>query len=499
MRTRTLVLLILTVGILAAAVVFVFFFRQEPQDAEQNAVPPGISIPRAASGEEADAYAGGSGFQESERILPAFSLEADETFIQAVNADINGDGTYDQLCALRRTGESGIRIVCAIQNPVTTEYVRLPPAETSVTQAHTLLMYLADVTGEQKNALVYSGMNAENLQVLGIFAIEQDRNAPAQNGFSLREILRVSSDGAISVEETRRSDAYNLGLSAGESFPVISYSSVPGGAGEETGQIRRTYNWDPASGVYVLTDERQIPARNTVSAVLQRLREGGQNAFSAFLKGVWLHNSGGPRVSFDLESGEIIFLDGATEEVFRCENISVRRYGVYLVTRNSLISNIRRLIDIEITGTDELRLRATDDVRLKIGVGSVWDGAYRRMQNTTEAAAENPAERAAALLEEHTASWEDASGRFYSFAGGQLTVSGAADAGPWKYIIYLMHGQPVMQMQTESGESRFYLLLLPEGGNSGQSGAERITLREIHPSAGGFKASNVPETVLFPR
>lgn len=445
---------------------------------------------RAEEGGEAG-FAEGAALAGGEaRVQTAFALEAGETAVQVLNADINLDGTYDQVCAVRRGAEPEIYIVCAIQNPVTTAYTRMSPVRTAVTQTRTLLVYFADVTGRQGNALVYSGMNSSGLQALGIFSVEEDSGAPS--GFSLREMLSITADGAIQIEEVRRSEAYRLGMAAGASYPVVSYHSVP--SGDTAAQIRRTYAWNPASGVYELSAETRISTETAGAMIAQELREGGDDALFKFFKGVWYKSDGGTagrQVAFDLANGEIIFVGGQTQEVFVSESVSARRYGVYLVARNSLISSIRRLVDIEIAAPDEIKIRATEDVSLKIGVDSDWDGSYRRMKGSPPPSAESASRRLAAILEGAELGWTDsASGAVYVFEGGALTTErpGGAKSEEGKYAIYMMRDAPVMQLKDAGGSRSFYLLR--------EEGEGRVVMQEVAATATELKATGAAEIEL---
>ncbi len=496
-RTHFIVIIAAVFIILVAGLILSFIFIAGGSG-PNNSGAPKTSVPRTGKQEypEGSNYSEDGIYDNQEQIVPVFPLETGEVFIQAVNADINMDGTYDQICALRQITDSRIYIVCAIQNPVTGIYSRLDPLRTEVTQARTLLMYLADITGEQKNSLVYSGMNSDNLQVLGVYLVEELENKrnSKDSQISFKEILNISADGSITVEEIPRSDAYNLGLANGDSYPVVSYSSVQDeNSGDQNfNQMQRTYRWDQEQRIYTLASEKIISARNSGTRVLRKLSEGGVPAFSEFLRGLWYKdslNAESQQIFFNLEDEEIIFKEEATEEIFRTENISARRYGVYLITKNSLISNIRRLIDIEIIGVDEIKIRVTDDVRLKIGVGSMWDGTYRKLKNFTTLQSDDEAVIFTDKIEKPGSKWTDDAGNSYSFVNGNYTYTGPVNSETGKYAVYLIQGEPVMQMKRhKSGETVFYLIENMKD--------ESAVLQEIIPSTNGFTRTNSPAITI---
>ena len=485
----------------AAACGLILFFRMKggasgEEDAGARSRPPlsRVAVAGAEAGNEGEA-AGELGSSVG-RIRPAFPLEAEEVPLQVFSADINLDGTYDQACAVRRGGAPEIYIVCAIQDPVTTAYARLAPVRTGVTQLRTLLVYFADVTGRQGNALVFSGMNSAGLQVLGIFSVEEDGSAAS--GFRLREMLALSADGSIQVEEASRSEAYRLGMAAGASYPVVSYHSAPSGNAAEAApaQIRRSYAWNPSSGVYELSSESRVSAETAGAMVMRRLREGGNDALFRFFKGIWYKTEGGAQgvqLGFDLAADEIVFADGQTQEVFEIESASARGYGVYLVARNSMIGSIRRLVDIEIAGQDEIQVRVSDDVRLRIAVDSSWDGAYRRMRAAAILPmAASGARRIAALLEGEEGGWRASSGDACAFKDGILLIESASgdESEELKYAIYMARDAPVMQVRDAAGKPAFYLLREADGG--------KVVLQEAAVSALELKATAAPEIELAP-
>ncbi len=429
---------------------------------------------------DASGFAEAVSYDES-RAQPLIMLENDEAFLQAVAMDLNGDGAIDQVCAVKRMTEPNVFLVPGVQNPVTGEYSRIASLKTGVTQTRTLLLYAADVIGDRTNCIVFSGMTADNMQSLAVIQPVPERDGKT----SLAVIADLRSDGPINVREIPRSDAYNLGVTGGESYPIITYNSDPD-APDTLDQIERVYRWDRQLKRYELSSQSRIPGKKLESRIVQQLQGGNVEAFETYLTGLWyMQNTTGttgPRyIYFDTPMKEIVFHNKVTEEVFIREAGSPRRYGAYLTTRNRSISSIRRLIDLELTGIDEIRVRINEDVRLKIGVASDWDGVYRKMSNTAttqrEATSLDVLKKTIAASE---APWTTQDGRTLTLGPATFasSLTGAEETG--SYAVLMVAREPVLQFRIggRNRVNRFFRVSVETTEVSGGE-EQRMTLTEV--------------------
>jgi hypothetical protein len=432
---------------------------------------------------------------------PLVILDADESFVQAISVDINKDGTQDQICALKKTSEPNIYLVPALQNPVTGEYMRLQAIRTGITQTRTLLFYCMDIIGDRSNALVCSGMTADNIQLLAVYLPTQE--ADGKTVFTAAADLR--SDGTISVQEVARPDAYNLGLTGGESFPIITYSSDPDSP-DTFNQIERVYRWDRGLKRYELASESRITGQKIESQMLRQLQGGNVNSFEDYLTGLWYIPSASPKegskyIYFDTPAKEIIFHNGSTEEVFIRESGSSRRYGAYLTTRNRSIESIRRLIDVELTGADEIRVNIQEDVRLKIGVASDWDGVYRKMGTSSggqDGEGGLTTKKVQALLGSGRSEWVSNDGQSVSFQERSYTLTRPAGSDTGTFAIITVGGKPVFQFKPDrvGAKSSFYLVdadIKPLAAGERQS----MTLTEVTVTMTGTNLAGSPPVVFI--
>lgn len=435
---------------------------------------------------------------DESRIQPLVPLENDESFLQAISMDVNKDGITDQICAVKSISEQHLLIVAGLQNPLTGEYTRLQAIRTGVSQGRTLLMYAADVIGDRSQCLVFSGMTSDNTQLLSVFLPKTDKDGRVH----LQVIADLRSDGSILVKEVQRTDAYNLGVTSGESFPIAVYSSDPDSP-ESLAQIERIYRWDRNVQRYEKASEAKIPGKRLERRLVDQLQSGNIESFEQYLNGLWYMTSSiagkGPRyVFFDSPMKEIVFHNEITEEIFTREAATPRRLGAYLTTRNRSISSIRRMIDIELTGIDEIKIKILEDVKLKIGVASDWDGIYRKMSGMSSGTRESPDEmttKLGSLLSGRDAGWKGDDGTQYQFTQGIYTKTDSIGKEMGSYALLTVKGLPVLQMRPDDRNktARFYRVET-EVDNAKQ----KVILTEVSVSIDGTKLAGIAPIILRP-
>jgi len=439
-----------------------------------------------------------SSFDESKQ-QPLIVIGDDESFVQAISVDINKDGTQDQICALKKASEPNIYLVPALQNPVTGEYMRLQVIRTGITQTRTLLFYCIDIIGDRTNALVCSGMTADNIQLLAVYL-----PVPESDGkTTFTAVADLRSDGPITIQEVARSDAYNLGLTGGDSFPIITYNSDPESP-QTLDQIERIYRWDRNLKRYEQASESRITGKKIETRMIRQLQGGNVNSFEDFLTGLWYVSSssspaGAKYIFFDTAAKEIIFHNGSTEEIFVREAESARRYGAYLTTRNRSITSIRRLIDIELTGIDEIKIKVLEDVRLKIGVASDWDGVYRKMGAGSSIARDTTsltAAKVASMLASSAAEWASSDGQTLTFTDRNYTISRASGTETGAYALLTVGGKPVFQFKPDGTGTKSVFYLIDTGATSADENRQRMALTEVSVTISGTNLAGSPPVVF---
>ncbi len=314
--------------------------------------------------------------------LPKIAPGNGEITVAVLTANMDEDPLEEQVIAYRiADGEdSAIHISYIDFNDEKGLYERVWADKSSATRPRTFSLYAKDLVGDRSVCVIAGGMNDEGEQTMTVFR----KAVNTAYGASLSKIADLHTDGSIVVSESERSQAYHLGLTEGDSFNIATY-----GRDFESGnlldQIETVYSYDPASGRYERMGVSRIPGIQIEQRRVRELLSGTPANFERFLDGLWTFSpSAGQSAAqrflhFDPNRREVIFYSDDTQEVYSWQNSSATRYGLYITTQNVSVTTLRRLIDIELASIDTIKLKVFEDVRLKIGVGGLWDGSYKKL------------------------------------------------------------------------------------------------------------------------
>jgi hypothetical protein len=306
-------------------------------------------------------------------LLP---LREGENLLQTLSTDFDGDGYDDQINAVRRNGGPIILLV-GIYDPRASQYRRVDEIDTGIVHEQSFSYSCMDMTGEHRNALVYSGLAANGDYVMQIYLVSG--RAPS---VTLAIIGNFRTNGTIFVQQVDRYDVYESGRMTGASYPVWVYGQDSGLPGS-LDTVQTMYDWSASAGRYVMVSQRRVTEQRQISTELARIQAGGMDSIGAYLEGVWNLSSSNDDTRRDLYFNyvdkEISFVYDDIQEVYRWERSVVRRNGVYITAVNAAIANLQRQIDLNLTGLGELSLRIQDDVRLNISATSLWDGSYQKV------------------------------------------------------------------------------------------------------------------------
>lgn len=439
---------------------------------------------------------------DESKTQPLFVLDSDETFLQAITVDLDKDGSPDQICAVKKISELNIYLIPGLQNPLTGEYQRLTEIRTGITQTRTLLFYTIDIIGDRTNALVYSGMTSDNIQLLAVYLPVNTKGGK----IDFTAVADLRSDGPITIQEVKRSDAYNLGLTNGESYPIYTYNSDPDSP-QTLDQIERMYRWDKILKRYEQISESRITGKKIETQLIRQLQGGDVNTFENFLTGLWYMSDSTTATEtkylfFNTDENEIVFHNGSTEEIYIREAGAPRRYGAYLTTRNRSIPSIRRLIDIELTGIDEIKIKILEDVKLKIGVASDWDGSYRKMASrsiTPKTETEQSVDRLKEILASSTKEWVSPEGQTFMTENPHYTLAGSNGREKGLFAIITVKGKTVFQFKPDlpDAKSEFYLVAAEKRAITGGE-RQILTLTKVSVTMDGTNLAGSP-AVIFER
>lgn len=388
MKSKTVPVLFVLVAALLAAIFF-FTRRFVDNNNEKSLTRAKIVTPKSSAStvSENDSKLASYESEKYETFVPLYS---GETLISTLTIDINNDGYDDEVIIVRKASSQNLWVVAALIDPDTGLYERLDPIETEFTRTRTFSYMGMDVTGEHKNALIYQGLADNGNYVMKIYLCVEDRKHN-----SLVNIGDFACDGTVFIQQTERSESYELALSKGESFSVWVYKSdkpaTDAGAGRTdsqsgtaaANQIQQEYKWNPSNQKYELVREINVTAGKLMAKELSRIQDGTVETFGAFLNGLWYKTSntdGNIRyMYFNFSDNEIIQLYKDIQEVYEWEDSKLRHNGIYLTAVNSDIMNLHRRFDIALVNVDEIKITLRDDINLIINENTQWDGNYKKM------------------------------------------------------------------------------------------------------------------------
>lgn len=360
-------------------------------------------------------------------------LSSGETLVGALEMDIDGDGADDQVNLVKTSSSPYIVLIVGLYNTKNGNYVRSNYLATEITQMKTFACTSIDILGNHKNALVYQGVTDSGKVVLKIFSGNYNKNAE----FILTPIGDFEADGTIFIQQTPRSESYELSQTKGESFPVWVYNSEPQKANGESSsdQIQTMYDWSESDGKYVAVKTLRVSGNRVAQRELAKIQDGTVATFGKFLDGLWYktENSGTSirYISFDYTNSEIIFEYEDSEEVYSWLKSTLRRNGMYFSAVNKSIENLQRRFDISLVSSDEVKIKLQDDVRMLINESTLWDGNYKKFttRGSVEPKKTEESKCIERLIEQET--WETEDHTILKFDSSTYTASSdkSYDAG----------------------------------------------------------------------
>ena len=327
---------------------------------------------------------------ENEKYETFVPLLPGETLIGALTVDINNDGYDDELIVVRKSSSSFLWIVPGIYNSMSHEYDRYDEIKTKFTRTRTFSYSAMDLIGDHKNSIIYQGVDDSGNYVMQIYNL---KTSPMGTP-SIVNIGDFSSDGTVFIQQTERSENYELGIARGESFSVWVYKSeqpdVTPSVDDskkttqtQPNQIQQEYKWNPFTQHYELAQQIKVNASRLMAKELSKIQDGTVESFAAFLNGLWYKTSNADGkiryLFFDYNNREIIHLFNDTQEVYQWDDSKLRHNGIYLTTVNSDIMTLHRRFDIALINTDEIRITIRDDINLLIKESTTWDGNYKKL------------------------------------------------------------------------------------------------------------------------
>ena len=421
-------------------------------------------------------------------------LSNGETLLGTLEMDIDGDGFDDQVNMIRTALSPRIVLIVGLYNSKTGNYERTAYLTTQITQMRTFACASIDVIGNHKNSLVYQGVTDSGSFVLKIFDGNRDKNG----ALILTPIGDFEANGTIFIQQSPRSEAYELNHAKGDSFPVWVYTSEQSGDSAKLDQIQTMYEWSESESAYVVSRTFRVTGNTLAQKELAKIQDGTVDSFGNFLDGLWYktENAGmGIRyISFDYPNSEIIFEYEDSEEVYSWLNSTLRRNGIYFSAVNKSIENLQRRFDISLVSTDEIRIKLQDDVRMLINESTLWDGNYKKFvsRESPEVKKTKEQECIERLLEQEF--WETSDGTVLKFDDSTYVANGKASYDLGRFTTNEVAGRTLIQFRSSHEVPFFKGSYLP----SFQNGKDKdsILLRYALLSPEGFYLEDAAPFVL---
>jgi len=423
-----------------------------------------------------------------EQMTLRIPLEEGEILAALLNYDFNGNLREGQIVAYRNLleTESPIYLTYIEYNETLREYKRVWTAPTAATRPGTLSVYTQDLIGDRGVCVLLSGMNTLGQHTLTIFRKIPPGETGVGENAPFSKIAEIRIDGAITVREVERSQAYQMGMARGQSYSIAAYGR-DFESSNMLDQVELTYSFNDENGIYVQSRITRIPGAQIEQAKVRELL-GNAKAFEAFVSGLWYYVS--PQgtmnnrqyIYFDPPNKEIIFYEDETQQVFTWQNSNATRYGLYIRSQNISVSTLRRSVNIELESLESIRVKVDEDIHIKIGVVALWDGSYRKA-GTPNHSYQAPLQKTAHL----NAVYDGPMGRLSFFADGNYELSSGGTARQGKYAFFYLDDRELLELR--GSESR-------TAGIDANPGSRDVYLVET--IAGEEKSEQAP-LELFPR
>ncbi|AEJ19285.1 pallilysin-related adhesin [Gracilinema caldarium] len=372
--------------------------------------------------------------------LSKIALASDEQVVAIITQNLDSDPQDEQVIAFRKNTDtaSTLSIAYIDFDESTGIYKKVWEQPSIATKPRTARLLIKDLLGNRSNCIILEGLNDSGEQTLTAFLLPSSGNV-------LRKIAELKVDGSIVINEAERSQAYQLGIASGSAFTISTY----GRDLESTNlmdQIEIKYAYNNESGVYERIGTARIAGNQIEQRQIRELLDGTAGKFEQFLSGLWFYTGSQEDakryVYFDPVKREIIFHEDTTQEIYRWQNSSPTRYGVYISSQNLSVTTLRRLIDISLESRDSIAIRIFEDVQLKIGISGHWDGVYQKVSQTTTF---NP--EAKSVPSWISARYEGSTGTLLFDTNGMFEKISQGKSIKGNYSFYLQDGVELLELR----------------------------------------------------
>ena len=447
MKKLTIVIFLIVAGVLAY-----FYFNkpaEQPEEKTENVTYSKVVVPTDYNLSD-DGNDISSVQTEESAFISHIQLLPGETLLQTYEAVLSNhskqDQMDDQISAVKKTGHDNVFLLIGIYDAATNSYIRSAEIETEITKFSTFSLSFIDLIGDHTNSIIYTGFSDDNKTILKAFQPKE-----RAEHFFLTCIVDLSTEGTFTIQTPQRSDSYQMGRTAGESYQIWEYS--PDQNSNSLDQIQSTYSWNPNLETYEKISSRKIPGNQINSQELAKILDGTTATFSKFLSGVWYKtpadDDGQRYIFFNPEEKEIVCFMDETQEVYSWNSDWMRRYGLSMTTKNKSTSAVSRQIDTTLVATNEIKVKITDELRMFIDEGSLWSGNYKKQTQLAEIRSEESINTPISeYLEDSDKPWVIQDEYFITFNGSEWISESNEGNTSGIFVTALAFGTEVIQFRS---------------------------------------------------
>jgi hypothetical protein len=446
-------------------------------------------------------------------LKPVLELNDGEAHIKTLSEDFDGDGADEQIIVYRNLLEKNnpVYITYVDYDAESKTYKRLWSASGGITKQGTLSLFTMDLTGNHTNELVVSGMNQADEQVLTVFKINKQTDA---NLVPYKKIVDLTIDGTINIITNERSQAYQLGFARGASFNITDRGRDESSS-NALDQIENTYSYDPIDDMYEKSGTVKIQGAQIEARRLKELLSGDKQEFEQFIDGLWYHISSEGTINnaqyiyFDTSSREIIFYGDNAQQVYQWLSSYPTRYGLYISSKNISVTTLERKVNLELESLESIRIKVSEDVRMRILMQAQWDGSYRKADMIPRVKNDNTDVKPFINAE-----YESPIGRITFSSDGAYTIELNGTSTGGKYSFFPLEGGEFLELipaenfdnklkktitrtagQDASGDTRLARKIY-KVGRSAENDAPEITLKRVRLTTGGVSETGESDIPL---
>jgi len=378
------------------------------------------------------------------------SLGTGEFAILVLNFDFNNDSIDEQIVVYQNHVDTGVPISVAFfsYHEENMAYRRIWNAAIEATVPGTIALHTQDLLGNRSACVIVTGMNAQSEHTMTIFRSNIDnQEQPFQT------IADIRIDGPITVQETERPLAYRQGIARGQPFAITAMGR-DSDSSNILDRIEITYTYSQTRGVYEQSRIIRVPGSQIEQRRLREILSGNPKVFENFINDLWYHVSPQGTIDrnqyiyFDPDKREIIFYGDEAQQVFNWQHSASTRYGIYITSQNISVTTLRRFLDIELESLDSVRMKIFEDVRLKIGLSTSWDGSYRRAGNILKSASGDKTIRPYI-----DAVYDSSMGRLIFYANGEYELSSSGTLTKGRYAFFRADQHELLELRPERNSS----------------------------------------------